>query len=324
LPIPGPEGKGFATLSEVVADPALLRQLDVDGETPYPVTEQELKGTITAMIDAEPDALSRRMQMLQAALPKDQHFILSCQPSVLEPKLRQSKAIGLVSLWRVPMDAVLYQIGRAQLAGRDPEVEKDVRLELGTFDPNFPLARGRNLHLQGRFETKEQELGARALYLQSRTPDQEIDAVGRSEIVRRAQGLQQFLPEDPEQQQEALAALMSIARTRKHHATYWLGLTYQEAGNHQAAIQWLADFTMQAAPPSPWIPGARYNLARSYEDMGQWDVARKWLESDKDSPQRHGNMLRSKWTAQRQGAEVAPPESEAKATTTEASTSATE
>ena len=47
------------------------------------------------------------------------------------------------------------------------------------------------------------------------------------------------------------------------------------------------------SPPSPWTPGARYNLARCYEQLGQSSLARQWLESDKESPQRHGNLLRA-------------------------------
>ena len=102
----------------------------------------------------------------------------------------------------------------------------------------------------------------------------------------------------------------------------------KSAGNESAAIEWLAERTMEAIPPSPWIPGARYNLARVYEDLGQWDAARKWLESDKDSPQRAGNLLRAQWIAQRHppasGESPAPAtDSEPKAKTAEAATPAT-
>jgi len=305
VPLPGPEGRGIATLAQVVADPKLLRQLDLEGEPAYPVSEKDLR--VAALIDAEPEALSRRMQMLQGALPTEQHLLLAVRPSALEPQLRKVKGIGQVGLWRVPFEAVLYSIGRVHLAGSDPAKNLELQLELKTFDPNYALSRGRNLHLQGRFEKVDQELGARNHYLESRTPDQDILALRNSQIVREAQGLQQILPEDPAQQAAMLDAITNIAFTRKHHATYWLGLTYHESGNESAAIEWFVERTLPAVPESPWIPGARYNLARCYEDLGQWDAARKWLESDKDSPQRHGNLLRAKWLAQRHPEAAAAP-----------------
>jgi hypothetical protein len=321
LPIPGPEGKGIATLAQVIADPQLLRRLDVEGAT-YPVAEEDLK--VTGLIDADPDALSRRMQLLQAALPSGQHLILTTRPSVLEPKLRQCKGIGPVSLWRVPFEAVLYQYGRLQVASQNEAASRALQLELSMFDPNYALYKGRNLHLQGRFEKQDQEPGARALYLSSRPPEQDMVALETSEVVRKAQGLQQSLPADPQQQKEAIDFITTTARTRKHHATYWLGLTYQEAGNHPAAIEWLAERTMEAYPPSPWIPGARYNLARCYEDLGQWEAARKWLESDKESPQRHGNLLRAKWIAQQHAGTADTPQSEPAGKTSEPTASATD
>ena len=297
VPLPGPEGHGIATLAQVIANPQLLRQLDIEGEPAYPVAEKDLR--IVALIDAEPEALSRRMELLQGALPAEPHLTLAVRPSVLEPQLRKVKGIGQVSLWRVPFEALLYTFGRVQLASTDPAKSLEMQIELKTFDPGFALAKGRNLHLQGRFEKVDQELGARNQYLASRIPDQDILALRNSQIVREAQGLQQMLPEDPAQQKSLLDGLTTIAFARKHHATYWLGLTYHETGNESAAIEWFVERTLPAVPESPWIPGARYNLARCYEDLGQWDAARKWLESDKDSPQRHGNLLRAKWIAQR-------------------------
>jgi TolA-binding protein len=90
-----------------------------------------------------------------------------------------------------------------------------------------------------------------------------------------------------------------VAREGKFNATYWLGLTYYEVGKYDTAIEWLGQRTVQVSPPSPWTPGARYNLARCYEQLGNYPLARQWLESDKDSPQRAGNLLRARWLGQK-------------------------
>jgi hypothetical protein len=316
LPIPGPGGKGIATLGQALDDPQVLRQLDVE-DLPYPLAAKDLK--IAALIDAEPDALSRRMQLLQGALPADQHLILTVRPSILEPKLRKCRGVGQVNLWRCGFEAVLYhRFGRDIAAARDAAVARARYIEVGVFNPDYPLAKGRNLHLQGRFEKEDEAPGARTFYLSSRQPDQNINRFESSQMVREAAGIQQKLPQDENQQKEMIEMFASIARTQKHHATYWLGLTYHEAGNQAGAIEWLADRTMEAYPPSPWIPGARYNLARCYEDLGQWDAARKWLESDKDSPQHHGNLLRAREIAQRHPEAAAKPAAEPPAAAEEA------
>jgi hypothetical protein len=190
---------------------------------------------------------------------------------------------------------------------REPALAKSRFVGDRVFHAGYPLAKGRNLHLQGRFDKEDEKPGARMFYLASRQPDQNINRFESSQVLREAFGIQQELPKGEKEQKEEIENWSNIFRAQKHHATYWLGLSYHEAGNEAGAIEWLAQRTMEAYPPSPWIPGARYNLARCYEDLGQWDAARKWLESDKDSPQRHGNLLRAKWIAQRHPEAAAEP-----------------
>ena len=162
------------------------------------------------------------------------------------------------------------------------------------FSPSRPLVKGRNLHLQGRYENEDKKLGAHSLYLQCRPPDREIDAMKTNDFYRKSIGLEQSLPDDPKQREAMLDLFTQIAREGKFYATYWLGLSYFEAGRYDAAVEWLGERTVQVSPPSPWTPGARFNLARCYEELRKPELARQWLESDKDSPQRHGNLLRAK------------------------------
>jgi len=302
LPIPGKDGEGITTLDDVVADPELLRKLDVEAEPPYPIAAKDLQA-VTVLIDAEPAALSRRMQALQGALPRTTRLVLSVQPSQLDAKIRNqkhNKAVSTVSLWRAPFEALLYQVGQLPVLGKNPEAVAKFDMVQNIFAPGRPLMQARNLHLQGRFEDIEKEPGARSLYLSCRKPNREIQALKTNPFFRATQGLIDN-PEVKTSDREAmLERITSMVQTEKHHATYWLGLSYYEEGNFTTTLEFMGKRIVGISPKSPWDAGARYNLARCYEDIGQLALARQWLESDKDSPQRSGNLLRAAWLATRE------------------------
>jgi len=244
------------------------------------------------------------MRLLQAAMPAASSLALATQPSQLEPKLRKTKTISTVSLWRAPFEAVLYQVGQQEAARSDQQAAQNLHRLNSIFASGRPLAQGRNLHLQGRLEPQktpglksgdeDTQPIARTFYLLCRPPDREMDALETNEFFRKSVGLEANLPQDPAQRKAIIELYTGVAREGKFNATYWLGLTYYETGKYDTAIEWLGQRTVQVSPPSTWTPGARYNLARSYEQLGNYALASQWLESDKDSPQRPGNLLRAK------------------------------
>jgi len=297
LPIPGADRQGIATLQQVIENPELLRQLDVPDGPKYKIEAADLK-RIVALIDAEPLALSHRMQVLQAGVPKSRHIVVNVVPSTLQSRLRKHGQIGQVSLWRIPFEAALYQIGMQQRLSQDPAAYRDWYREHGMLAGQHPLLRARDLHFQGKFTDE----GARSLYLEVRQPsEKEIDLLGTSSRMRERIGLNTSLPEDPAQRSEMLENIIGVARRGKQNATYWLGLTFYEQGNYPVAKDWLLNRTLSVKPKSPWTVGARYNLARTHEKLGEFDEARKLYEAD-DSPQRHGNLLRARWLAERENA----------------------
>lgn len=86
----------------------------------------------------------------------------------------------------------------------------------------------------------------------------------------------------------------------KQHAGYWMGLLHQQQENHEIAINWLKNRSLEKSPDGPWANGARYNLARCHEALGHIDQALKLYRID-ESPQRHGNLLRALHLEQRVG-----------------------
>ena len=77
VPIPGPKGITRdahgqldirpATLSEVIADDGLLRQLDAGPKLAYPLKSSQLK-KVTILLEASPASLSQRMKLLESRL----------------------------------------------------------------------------------------------------------------------------------------------------------------------------------------------------------------------------------------------------------------
>ena len=296
LPIPAADGEGIATLAQVAENPKLLRQLNLEDGPQYPIEEDDLQ-RVVALIDAEPLALSRRMEVLQTGIPNSRRMVVSIKPSEIQTRFRKHEQIGQISLWRVPFEAPLYQIGLQQWLAQDPAALREWHRENAMFNGQHPLLRARDLHFQGQFADD----GARSLYLSIRPSEKAIDRLGTSTRMREEFGLDASLPDDPAQRSEMLENIVNITRRAKQHATYWLGLSYYEEGNYEVARQWLGERTLDASPRSPWAAGARYNLARTHENLGEYDKAIELYRAD-NSPQRHGNLLRARWLEQLQSA----------------------
>ena len=105
LPIPGPGGKGVATLAEAADNPAVLDALDLDADHHYFVKAAEAK-QVLAFIEASPDYLSRRMKALETELTGSEHLVLTCRPAEIA---RQLKGIAHVApeikIWTFPYES---------------------------------------------------------------------------------------------------------------------------------------------------------------------------------------------------------------------------
>jgi tetratricopeptide (TPR) repeat protein len=307
LPIPGADGQGVATLAELIAEPALLRQLDVEGGPKYPVDKQDLS-RVVAMLDATPDYLSQRMKLVESRLTGANKTVLTIQPSRLRQPLREIKGITRVMLWPLPYDALRYQ--RAILRNQHA---KQRRAELfSPFEGDAPLGLGRRQHFRGVFQSDPPEIGAKAHYLKCRIPDSEF---GKTAAEHTAAALRQAgSPEDAEIDESQIRALQQKAQSNlaraKQSASYWLGLMAFEEGKYQVAIDFLDSRTLQAFPDGSWSQGAHYNLGRAYERIAQdsgkredWEKAREQYLADKDTPQYAGNWLRARRIEQRLSSE---------------------
>jgi tetratricopeptide (TPR) repeat protein len=314
LPIPGPGGHGVATLSQAAADDAVLRQMDVPGGQAYPRKASDLQ-KVVALVDGTPGYFEPRMKLLESQLTGHDRIVLSTDPAALADKLRQAPHIDQVMLWTMPLETLLQRTPPApeKLA---PPIERARFLERLPFmiqylpDPSSKqsedsrrqprpicaLRLGRLLQLRGALggsnlnrtaddpNAKTSEIvehGAKYYLIRSIITQAKLDEIRRlveshSDVSGRV-----LTKEDLDAHQQ-----------HRDDAAYWLGLILLEQQNYDGAQQYFGKMTLEAAANNAWTNGARYNLARCYEALGQFPEAIKLYEADR-SPQRNGNYLRA-------------------------------
>jgi tetratricopeptide (TPR) repeat protein len=300
LPLRNKEG-GVATLAEVAADDSLLRQFDVDGEYAYGATAEQIAG-VEALVVASPLQLSRRGAELEGSLEGENFVKLSADVQALVDRLAKLPQVKQTNLWMQPFQAYVDE----QTIGPESRV-----LAVDEFAPlaERPLLwQGRVLHLQGNKGVRADERNDPLA--EARDGHQQALVLYQDKNVRLSnRELNKLEP-----------AKRPIYSASKAVAGYWLGLLSYDRGNYDVALGWLEDRTLDQNRSSRWANGARYNLARTQEALGDKEAAIKTLQSDpKDAPQRHGNLLRAK-----QIAAASPAEEPAKEEPSSESPAATE
>jgi len=301
LPIPAADGTGVAKLSELAANDALLRRLDLDAEHPYPVTAEQLVGTV-ALIEGSPGYLSQRMKRVESRLTGDRRIVLTTAPSQVANRLRKCPGLRDAHLWRLPYDRLRYQ--------SSPDVNQSAEREMLAFHVEgvpkkfqgsvLALANGRRLHLAGKYSAEAGEESANRSYQRTRVADADLAAAN-------------LKPEEA-----------AVLRAAKLDASYWLALVAYERGRFDVAIEHLTkrvlapadqpaggaapDANAAAAPGDVpgamadtaaadklrWRNGALYLLARAHEALGHTDQAVAAYQATA-GPQRPGNLLRARW-----------------------------
>jgi hypothetical protein len=269
LPIQGPQGKGVATLEQVLKDDALLRRFDVEG-APYPLTAERLK-TAKAFIVADPFELTRRASQLEASLTGEDHLSLAVKPSEIAEQLKGVADVNGVGLWDFPVRTLRDQLTIGKTARRREA------LAFEPFAVRPALWKARTRHFQGRRKAAN-EPGGDVL-----DDHQEAVRLYMSRSVR---------PSDQKIKETASVDERRVVSNAKINATYWLGLLTYDDGKYEVAADWFRRPELNVKE-SPWQPGARYNLARSLESQNLIDEAIPVLENN-PSAQQQGNKLRAR------------------------------
>lgn len=279
LPISGEEPGSVATLAEIVAQPELLDRLAVEGADPYSVTAEDFRREGGPRITAWPVAshlqLSRRALELQQALTGEDFVVFAADTRQLADELAAMPEIDKVALWPLPFEALVEE---DQMS---PEARLLAAQRFLVFAQRPQLWKARVLHFQGTKEVRPEDLNDPLA--QPDRGHRQATRLYQNPLVRPSEATLREL--DPSKQ--------AVYRMSKADASYWLGLLSYDAGKYEVAAEWLKRRSLDALPEGPWAAGSRYNLARTYEALGDRERAIELLEAD-DSPQRYGNLLRAR------------------------------
>jgi hypothetical protein len=305
LAIRGPNGSGIATLAQVRQDPGLLRSLDVGQDARYAAADADL-AQLVALIDAPPEALSSRIQTFQHESAAGKPLFVSIATTDLAKRVKGQGGIATVDLWRVPFQTWVYRTALRARAEVDQAAMRQVLFDEMMFDSMHPLVQGRIQYFRGNFEKTHDNPGAKGRFIDARVPDVVINQIETSPEVQAGLGV--FRTRENDQEWKFRVQMSkSLVIVIKQTATYWLGITHFDTGRFDTAVDWLKQRTLDAPGDNAWKPGARYNLSRTYEALGDLEKARKTLLLD-DSPQKHGNLLRARYLREKLERQQKPSE----------------
>lgn len=265
LPIPGPQGKGVATLEQAAADASVLKQLNLPDE-PYPVNAETLKQGVLAWIEASPIFLSRRMELLQGHASGDKRLVLSVNASGLAKRLEACQHVLEARLWTLPYETIRDLAGNREVYFRVDSLLDRFRTPYAT------LWNARVAHLRGDFVS---DRGANRLYLKVR-------AEARSPRWTR----------DSRIASDQLAFIRICLDEARQSASYWLAHVAYDRENYDAAITHFLERSLGEYPDGIFANGARYNLGRSYEMLSDAQQAASWY-SKVAPPAQAAALLRS-------------------------------
>lgn len=278
MPIPGPGGKGIATVRQALTDPTVLEGMDVDGRR-YPVRADDVS-RLGVLVAASPANLARRMLLVEKSLVGANAMSLSVAPAALAAAAAEAFPADageiVTGLWTFPWECERMQIERqaelqAELVRELAPLSVQLPEPAGSGPPRLfrPLFTARVREFRGELDGRG---GAKFAYLAARPSDAKIRG---------------FLSSMPPQQADVLRRLVG---QMKEDATYYLGVVTLGEGEFAAAIDFLDRMTLEASPDGRWADAARINAAMAYAASDQPEKARTLLEAD-ESPQRFGSRL---------------------------------
>jgi len=298
IPIVGPGQAGIATLAQARRDATILRRMNVPGWFDYPFQKDDIQQCV-ALLMMSPESISGRSRRLQDALTGDLRLGVYDDPQATVEAFVANAGIATAKIWEIPFLAQVYQVAVNRLAEQDQMVMFMVTAPWAILEAEFEqaksLALGRWRHLQGDFEGNEVDgvEGAKKLYLSQRQPEFEIADLRIDVDLQKNYGIRRELGIPADVYDRQIQQVQAFMRQGKVTATYWLGLVQYDTNRLDLAKNWFQQRVLEDGLESDWENAARYNLARTFESLGEIDQATQ-LYKFEGLPQEHGNRIRAR------------------------------
>ncbi|MDR2115886.1 MAG: hypothetical protein LBP87_05845 [Planctomycetaceae bacterium] len=258
----------IATLSQVLKDDQLLRQLDFSEQQKFPITSELLQKT-TVYLLATPESASMRMKVLESELSGEQNMVLYTNLQEQRRLFSAIPSVKAVEIWKYPLRTKFEQL----FIGQRTRLFMEPLVMLNPKRQDFPLWTGRVLYFKGQINGQENAITA---YQNARIPDRDI---------------MEYRKIDPNFRNNPVLA--AGIQTVTINASYWLGLASFEVNSTAAAKDFLN--SIQRSPLNPWQNGIEYVLGRIAEREKKYDEAIRHYERTARSTTGSGNILRAKW-----------------------------
>ncbi len=293
LSLPGPNGKGIATLANAAEDDAVLRQLDLDDAQHYPWSADDFK-KMAALIESTPLSLSARAHVLDSVEQEARQLVTSVSPTEkIASRLKNHPQIAEVKLWTLPYLTLKRQ------AEYTPQIRIAAVTELVVFAHRPSFWKARLIDFK-RASNRELAAGLAA-------GGEDAPAVEIEKRVRDTYMKVRTLDESSAWINRDIFGLIS------RDAGYWLGQIALDRGVNDVAVDYFGKRVLPFDPNHAWSAGARYGLARAHQEAGRTNLAIQWYEDHSTtgtSPQQPGNQWRAKQL--KPAADEVKPEAEPK------------
>jgi hypothetical protein len=290
LPFPSQSEDGIATLREAKENPAVLRRAKIPGFFEYPVEQKDLSGLI-GLVDAEPFALGRTMNTLEKSLTGENRVRISMDADALEQRLQTIDSKLSVRLWNVPWISHVYNQSVRQRINDQSMFSMNHIGAHGAYITDTPIGRARILHLNVKFDSTNEAIGALRSYMDVRVDEQTLKDLEYDREIQMMLGV----VKKPGMPQEMFSVQVEQAkvfyRRSKFDIAVFLAMVSLDNGKPETTIDWLSNRLIKIPGTERWHAHAHYLLGRSYEAIGKSVNANDEYKYE-NSPQAAGNRIR--------------------------------
>ena len=288
LPIPGPGGKGIATLRQVLEDPNLVIALDLDAERRYRVRPEQL-AHVVLLLESTPTYWAPRMNFLQDRLSGENRAVLWSDLVAFSLRLRQATTQELdQELWALP-----------RLVNDEQQKPEYAEVVFGTREQpitpltpyqHFTLADARMLHLQGNMRE------AIPLYMSNRVRLDDWIAQDRNRVGIRSLAAFASRQDPPlrEVVERVTSNITKLYESVREDCTYFIGVAKYDQHELPAAVNWLDKSYLEKHPEGRWASSSHFHLALCALAQHDDAVAIEHFTAPISSPQAYGNLLRAR------------------------------